>query len=275
MPFDHRPWDIGTGVRGYAWDARSPRAVLLLQHGFGEYAQRYVERYHRLIPRLLDIGITVYAFDLNGHGHSPGDRGMTDVDEAVSHHLVARRTLATQPLPIFLLGHSLGGIFTAASVVRDAANLRGVVLTSAPLLVTANPLERFFLRVTAAIVPARIVKRFDINGISRIREEVQAAIDDPMIYKEGMAARLAASVLFTGRDNWPRYAQWHVPTLALHGTVDSFTEVEGTRRFIPTIGSSDKTLHIVDGGYHELLNDIGAEDTLRLILTWLERRLQS
>ena len=41
-------WDIGTGVKGYVWQADHPRAVLLLQHGYGEYAQRYAQQYLHL-----------------------------------------------------------------------------------------------------------------------------------------------------------------------------------------------------------------------------------
>jgi hypothetical protein len=71
-PIRCQPWDIGTGVTGYVWHAPDPRAVLLLQHGLGEYAQRYVTRYDRLIPHFLNARISVYAFDLWGHGRSQG-----------------------------------------------------------------------------------------------------------------------------------------------------------------------------------------------------------
>src|SRR5687768_2681644 len=82
-PIRCRPWEIGTGVRGYVWEAPEQRAVLLLQHGYGEYAQRFVERYSRLIPQLLNAGVSVYAIDLWGHGRSPGRRATTDLGRAV------------------------------------------------------------------------------------------------------------------------------------------------------------------------------------------------
>ena len=63
-PIRCRPWDIGTGVTGYVWHAPEPRAVLLLQHGYGEYARRFVGQYNRLIPHLLNMGVSVYAFDM-------------------------------------------------------------------------------------------------------------------------------------------------------------------------------------------------------------------
>ena len=269
----HREWDIGTGVRGYAWDAPQPRAVLLLQHGFAEYAERYVERHGALVPRLLRLGVSVHAFDLRGHGRSPGRRAITDVEESVADHLAARQRLAAQPLPVFLLGHSLGGIITATSVVREPRGVAGVILSSPAILVSANVFTRLLARVLLATVPALPAKFLSPSGLSRIPEQVRAFLADPLVHHGGMSARLGASILFTSRDNWARYPAWDVPTLAFHGTADRFTEPEGSRRFVDTIASSDKTLHLVDGGYHELLNDLGAEETLGRVLGWLERRI--
>ena len=247
--------------------------MLLLQHGFAEYAQRYVERYGALVPRLLELGVSVHAFDLWGHGRSPGRRVSTDVDRCVADHLAARARLAGQPLPVFLFGHSLGGIVTATSVVRDASNVAGVVLSSPALLVSANPLTRLFARLVSAAAPALPVKFLPPAGLSRIPEQVQAFVADPLIHHGGMPARLAASILFTSRDNWAQYPAWRAPTLVLHGTADTFTEPEGSRRFVEAIASPDKELHVVEGGYHELLNDVGAEETLGVVLYWLERRI--
>lgn len=272
-PLTHRPWDIGTGVQGYTWDARRPRAALLLQHGFGEYAERYVQRYNRLIPRLLEIGISIYAFDLMGHGRSPGRRAVTDVERGVADHLAARRKLAEQPLPLFLFGHSLGGIVTATSVLREPRGIEGVILSSGALYVKSNALTRAFARALAAVVPALPLVVLNPRGISRDPEQVRAFMEDPLIYHGAMPARLAASILVTSHSNWPRYADWQLPTLALHGTADKFTNPEGSRRLIATIASRDKTLYVVDGGYHELLNDTERDETLRLVTTWLERRL--
>ena len=221
----------------------------------------------------MRVGVSVYAFDLRGHGRSPGRQAVTDVERSVEDHLAARRLLAAQPLPVFLLGHSLGGIVTATSVVRDPRNVSGVLLSSPALLVTTNALTRLFARLVSAVAPALPVKFLPPAGISRIPEQVQAFVADTIVYHGGMPAQLAASILFTSRDNWARYPAWQVPTLVLHGTADTFTEPEGSRRFIDTISSPDRTLHVVEGGYHELLNDLGEEKTMGVVIAWLERRL--
>jgi alpha-beta hydrolase superfamily lysophospholipase len=118
------------------------------------------------------------------------------------------------------------------------------------------------------------VGRLDPDGISRIPERVQAMMNDPMKYHGRLNARMAASILQVSAANWSRYPQWTSPVLALHGTADRYTDCEGSRRFIETITATDKTLLIEDGGYHELLNDIGRERVLQVVLAWLDDRIK-
>ncbi|MET0624886.1 MAG: lysophospholipase [Pyrinomonadaceae bacterium] len=273
----YQPWDIGRGVAGYAWQAPEPRAVLLLQHGFGEYAERFVERYSRLIPHLLDAGVSVYAFDMRGHGRSPGGRAVTDLGRAVEDHLAARRKLREHRLPVFALGHSLGGLVTVASVARDQSNLSGVVLSSPFLRKEVPTWKRLVVNVLAAVGPTLLAPEAPaaLGGLSRIREELELVENDPLIYRGRAPMLLAATALKLLEDNPGFYPEWRVPTLALHGTADTYTDPEGSRELFKAIASEDKTLHIVEGGYHELLNDTERDETLRVVLTWLERRLPS
>src|SRR5262249_27697211 len=149
-----------------------------------EYAQRYVHQYHQLIPHLLHLDVSVYAFDLWGHGHSPGTRGLADVGQAVQDHLAARRTLRRQSLPVFALGHSLGGLVTAASVARDQHGLRGVVLSSPALRWASSAATRRVATLLAAIAPTLPTPAApaDPSGLSHLPEAVEAVATDPLIY---------------------------------------------------------------------------------------------
>lgn len=274
MRLDPQPWDTGTGVRGYVWHAPDPRAALLLQHGLGEYAERYVARYSGLIPRLLGAGLSVYAFDMRGHGRSPGRRTVTDVGGAVRDHLAARRLLRGQPLPVFLMGHSLGGLVTAISAARDPDGLAGVVLSSPALLVEADVLTRVLGRALAVVAPALPARKpLPTSGLSRIPEEIRLFSSDPLITHGPVRLLLGTTTVALAREGWTRYPAWTVPTLVLHGTADTYTDPEGSRRFSAAIASPDKTLHLVEGGHHELLNDTERDETLGVLLAWLEARL--
>ena len=152
-PVPCEPWDIGTGVTGYSWHAPNARAVVLIQRGFSEYVFRYIRQHNHLIPQLLSHGISVYAFDAWGHGHSPGARAATDVNEAANGNLAARRLLKNQPLPVFLFGHSMGGLITATSVLRDQSGIKGVILTGPVLYTVSSPALVAAGQVVAFLAP--------------------------------------------------------------------------------------------------------------------------
>jgi acylglycerol lipase len=271
------PWDIGTGVQGYRWEAPDPRGVLLLQHGFGGYAQRYVRHANRLIPHLLDAGLSVHAFDMWGHGRSPGRRGVVDVGLAIEDHLAARRKLAAQPLPVFVYGHSLGGLVTATSAARDQRHLDGVIVSSAFLLsdVREDRLRRTLLDILAVAAPTlpTPVKNPPLPTRTRIAEEVEAMENDPMLHLGSPPVLAAATGLRALDDSERRYPGWRLPILVLHGTADASSDPEGSRALYEAIASKDKELHLVAGGAHNLLDDLDRDATLGVILEWLTARL--
>jgi alpha-beta hydrolase superfamily lysophospholipase len=263
------PWDIGTGVRGYRWRAASAHSSLLLQHGYAEYAGRYVKRYSRLIPCLVDAGFDVHAFDMRGHGASPGVRGATDIEQAVLDHLAARQMLEGSK-PTFLFGHSLGGLVTAASIALDQRHVAGVILSAPALLLTASPAMRLIAKGLAAVAPnLGVVPPQAATGISRDPVEVRLFEHDPLIYRGKMPARLGHSALAVANDSWPRYRDWTAPTLTLHGTGDTFTDPKGSVLFHALIRSTAKELVLIEEGRHELLNDLGRDKVINLTLSWL------
>jgi alpha-beta hydrolase superfamily lysophospholipase len=265
------PWDFGERLSGHRWRAAEPRATLLLQHGYGEYAGRYVDRYHRLIPHLVERGFDVHAFDTQGHGGSPGERGLVDVERTVAAHLAARRRLGDRPL--FLLGHSLGGLVTAASVAREPTGVAGVVLSAPALLIRTNPVLRRLAPMLARFAPSLGVQPpLDPSGISRLEDEVAAYRTDPALYRGKLPALTGATALAVSEDGWGRYPRWDAPTLVVHGDADGFTDPEGSRRFVGAIRSADKELIAVPEGRHELLNDAGRDRVLAAVLDWLSAR---
>jgi acylglycerol lipase len=276
-PIHCQPWDIGTGVQGYHWEAPNPRAVLLLQHGYGEYAYRFVTQYNHLIPNLLNKGISVYAFDMWGHGKSPGKRALVDIYQTVDDHLAARRKLQERGLPIFLLGHSLGALVAVSSVMRDQNNIKGVVLTSGALYLEASSALRAFANLTAFFAPTATapVQTAATELLYHGAEKDKNYTDDPLIYRGKLQMLTAATGGTLSHKSWKLYPAWKVPVLIMHGKLDEWTDPRGSQRFFDMIAAKDKTLHMVESGLHEVLNDTDKDKSLQTILMWLEKHLPS
>ena len=270
------PWDIGTGVTGYAWRAPNARAVLLLQHGYGHYTLQYARENAALISHLVGLGVNVYGFDMWGNGRSLGKRGDTDIDRALADHLAARRKLVEQPdtraLPLFLFGHSVGGLITVASVLRDETNVRGVILAS-PTLADANGVVHALTRLGASIAPAN-----DVPGaVSKIESltavpELQQQLGADSLYFRRVTWITAASGASLAHANWSRYPNVRVPILVVHGDADQTANLGASRQFVDIIASVDKTLRVVPGGLHLLLDDTKREEVRGAILDWIQAR---
>lgn len=264
-------WDFGRGLSGYQWRTPNARANLLLTHGFAEYAERYVEHYHGLVPKLNALGFDVYGWDMSGHGRSAGARGVADLNGAVADHRAARRALAGKAL--FLFGHSLGGLVTAASVAEDASGVAGVVLSAPALLITAPAHLRAIAGLVSMFAPsARLVPPLDVDGLSRIPEEVQAYRNDPMVSDTRVPAKTGATAIEVAERAWTRYPAWQTPVLVLHGEKDTAADVEGSKRFAATIPAADKQLALYPEGRHELLNDLDRDAAMEVITGWLDER---
>src|SRR5579863_7569397 len=110
----------------------TPRAALIIVHGFGEHGGRYMN----IVGRLVPTGYAVYALDNRGHGRSPGQRGHINDWSEFRDDLGAFVALVSTEQaghPLFLLGHSMGGLIVLEYAERHPEGLRGVI-ASAPLL---------------------------------------------------------------------------------------------------------------------------------------------
>lgn len=248
-----------------------PMAVLALVHGFGEHGGRY----NYLVDYLVGRGYAVYAFDHRGHGRSPGARGhiqrWSDYRADVEAYL---KLIGGQNpgLPLFLLGHSLGGLIAADYVLHTPVGLRGVILSS-PYLAQANisPALLALSRVFSFVYPALAINtKLDVNTISRDPVEVKRYAEDPLVHSTATArfGTEAASALA-----WVQAhaADWKLPLLLYYGTNDQLVPTEGSRRFFAAVGIKDKTRVEYPGGYHESHNDLHRAQVFADVERWLEQ----
>lgn len=267
---------LPSGAVLHTWRPSKPAfAAIVVQHGFGESAARWEHQHHQLIRNLLDQGWEVWGMDLLGHGVSPGPRGSGDVRVSVRDHLEVRRRAGASGIPVAVLGHSLGGLVTAGSVAANPNGLAGAVLLS-PALPTPPPkVIRNVLLGAAKVAPEvrlsfRHVPASELSrkpGVSEAACAFEGFYSGPLSLKLGATALEVAATLQTGA------ASWTVPTLIAHGTADKHTDATASERFSRQLATDDVTLELYEGAKHELLEELDADATLELILTWLAAHL--
>lgn len=271
-------WKSTDGLEMYAQSWRpeeTPRAVVCLVHGLGEYSGRYTH----VGRAFTDAGFALVAFDLRGHGKSGGQRGhfpsldllMDDI-----HQLIHQGNEKFPGLPVFLYGHSLGGLLVLNYATYDEHSLSGVIATGAGLRspVLEQKAKIALSKVLGSLLPAvTIPTGLDANGISRNPEVVRTYKNDPLVHD--VATLSAARVGVSAVDRAFSHAgEFSTPLLLMHGTADSVTYSRGSQEFAALV-PENCTLKLWEGFYHEIHNEPEHDEVLAFMIKWLNSQLRN
>ncbi len=251
----------------------TPQAVIAVVHGFGEHSGRYVNLIHYFVPR----NYAVYAFDLRGHGRSPGPRGhintWSEFREDVGAYLETIRGYE-DTTPTFLYGHSMGGLIVLDYALHHPEGLAGVI-ASGPVLAQpgVSPILLFLSRVLSRVWPTfSLDTKLDAAALSRDPDVVNAYLTDPLVHSTA-SARLGTELTRTVEWVMSHADAWRVPLLIVHGSEDKLAPPEGSRAFFEAVKYEDKAYIEYPGGYHEPHNDIQRDRVLADIERWIEAHL--
>ncbi|MEZ5284845.1 MAG: alpha/beta hydrolase [Vicinamibacterales bacterium] len=258
-------------VRSWLPDV-APRAVVAIVPGFNSHGGYY----HWAGAQLAASGYAAYAVDLRGRGRSSGEpyfiesfgEYLQDVDAMVS---LARGRHAG--LPVFVLGHSAGGVVSCCYAMDHQAELAGLICESFAFRVFAPDIALSVLKGLSHVIPHTHVLRLNIDDFSRDPAVVQAMKADPAVNDEVQPTQTVAEMVRADEHLDAGFGSLTLPVLILHGTGDKVTRMDGSQRFFDHAGSADKTLKLYDGHAHDLLNDIGRDTVLADITTWMAGRL--
>jgi len=249
-------------------------AVLAVIHGYGEHGGRY----RGLAEHMAAGGYALHVYDLRGHGRSAGRRGhlgrFTDYLDDTAVFLDAVRE--EQPgRPLYLLGHSLGGLIAAAYVEdRPADALAGLILSS-PFLrlgMPVPPLKLGAARLLSLVAPAvNVGNTLDPAGLSHDQEVVRAYGTDPLNHHVA-TARWAAEVVAAQSAALSAAGSIRLPFLLLYGDADAVADPDASRELFAGAGSVDKTVHCYGGFYHEIFNETGRDAVFADLAAWLSAR---
>lgn len=268
----------GAMLHGYRWTSRdtdtSAKAIVVIMHGYGEHCGRYRE----VAEFLVRAGYVTAGFDARGHGQSPGQRGhIESYDQYVDdlHGFLEMQRQQHPSLPLMLLGHSNGGLI-ALRTVQTRKPLPDALIVVSPLVALQpkhKPVPRW-----AAVVLSSFASRLPLpsglgrNELSHDERILEAHKRDKLCHGRStpgwyVAATGAMQQVFASLDNI------RLPVLAIEGDSDPIVVPEAITRVYEGIASNDKELVVVKNSFHEVLNEVGRDDTFRRIVDWLAKHL--
>ena len=268
---------VGAGARlfWHAWlPEGAPKAVVLLVHGYAEH----LGRYEYFAAKLNAQGIAVYALDHWGHGKSDGTKGFvpafsafTDGVELLLKEVESRHA----GLPLFLIGHPMGGLIAALHLPTHQDHYAGAILSGPAVKATNEPsklliwiskfLSRFFPRM--GVLPPVA------DGVSRDPAVVAAYKADPLNYQGKMGARMAKEIFEAMAEAQDGAADITLPLLLLHGEKDALTAPEGSQFLFENASSPDRQLKIYPELFHEIFNEPERDAVIADVTDWIGARL--
>ena len=224
-----------------------------------------------------DLGLDAMLAGSGGRsGKSDGERYYI---ESFSEYqsdldLVVKLARSREPgLPLFVLGHSAGGVIACNYVLDHQPEIAGLICESFAYRVPAPDFALAVLKGLSHLAPHAHVLNLPKKEFSRDPKVTQALIDDPLLADEVQPTRTVAEMVRADERLKRDFPLFKLPLLIIHGTRDTVTRPEGSQEFHDRAGSADKTLKLYDGYFHDPLNDIGKEAVMADIRAWLEKRI--
>jgi len=268
-------WETSHNVKMFAqkWTPdKSIKASIILIHGFGEHSSRYAN----MAKFYCDHQIQVLAFDIYGHGQSGGVRGhvpdqftyFNDLDEFIQQ---TKKDVLEKP--VFLYGHSMGGMIVLAYVLKKHPAFTGIITTS-PLIDTAKPMDGFtktLAKIMNVLAPRMVMDSgLDRNYLSRDTKIVDAYNADPYVFGK-VSTRLGAFMVDTQKFIREHATEFDQPLLMMVGTDEKIVSKPEIDTFMQSVPQG--TYKIWDGYYHELHNEPGKEQVFEYTLAWMRDRM--
>jgi alpha-beta hydrolase superfamily lysophospholipase len=248
------------------------RGVVAIVPGFNAHSGYYAWAGEQFAGN----GLAVYAVDLRGRGQSDGERFyveqfadyVNDVDS-----LVTLAKLREPGLPVFLLGHSAGGVVSCLYTLEHQAELGGLICESFAHEIPAPDFVLSVFKGLSHVAPHAHILHLKNDDFSRDPRAVETMNNDPLIAHETQPTKTLAEMVRADERLKKEFPLITLPLLILHGTADKATKPSGSQRFYDMASSKDKTLKLYEGYYHDPLNDVGKEAVMADIQSWIDARL--
>ena len=248
------------------------RGVVVIVPGFNSHSGQYLWVGEQFAAKDL----AAYAIDLRGRGRSEGERFYVEKMEDYTDDVatLVRTARSENPgVPVFVLGHSAGGVVSCVYTLDHQSEIDGLICESFAYDLPVPGFVLSLLKGFDHIAPHAHVYTLKNENFSRDPLFVDSMNNDPLIKGESEPTQTASVMIDAARRLNKEFPLIKLPVLILHGTEDKATNPSGSRFFYDTTGSTDKTLKLYEGHYHDLLNDIDKEIVVADINEWIDARI--
>lgn len=270
-------FDAGNSLELYyqRWvGEQPPEAVVLLVHGLGEHCNRY----QALAEVLVAENVAVCGLDLPGHGKSPGKAAHIErFEDYAKAALSFNQQIKTwfPDVPIFLLGHSMGGLVSAQILLKNQQLFAGCVLSGPAIMSPLEPgrIQIALVTLLSRLFPTAGALQLDATGVSRDANVVKDYVDDPLVHHGKASARLVREMFSTMNAVQDGAGTIELPILLLHGAADVMTSAKGSEFLYQNVGSSDKQLEVFPELFHEIFNEPEGPEIHAQVCKWIKDRV--
>jgi alpha-beta hydrolase superfamily lysophospholipase len=252
--------------------AGTPKAVVVMCHGVNSHGGQYLWSG----DQFAKAGFAAYALDLRGRGKSEGERFYVENVSDYVADLAGTIKIAKSRdpgLPVFLLGHSAGGVVSSTYVLDNQKELAGFICESFAFQVYAPGFALAAIKGLSHIAPRLPVLKLPLEAFTRDPRALAELKADPLIANEVQPAATVAALVRADERMMEEFPTIKIPVFIMHGTADKATVPNGSQVFFDTVGSKDKTLKLYKDHFHDLLNDIGKESVMADIVSWIDARV--
>jgi alpha-beta hydrolase superfamily lysophospholipase len=250
----------------------APKAAVILVHGHGDHSGGL----QNISESLVNKGYIVYAFDLRGHGKSDGKRGFIQSWDEFRGDLHEFRKLVSldQPqLPLYIVGHSIGGLITLDYVLNHSSGISGIIAISPAISYEVTPFEQLGISLMGKVKPDyRINKSRNIRLLrkkSAVRAKYYSDRLRHNIVTPGLGSNLIQAIARVGKEA-PAIT---LPFLLQYGLDDKITPPTKLLHFFNHVASRDKQLYEYALLKHRPFDEVGREQFLGDLTGWLDQQI--
>lgn len=251
----------------------APKAAVIAVHGLGDHSGGM----HTMTQRLAEQGYAVYAFDLRGHGRSPGKRGFIRRWEEYTGDLHAFRQMVEQEqpnAPLYIIGHSLGGVISIDYALSQPDGLAGLVALAPAISYEMSRSEKLLITLLGFVKPDLHSKgKANYDYLTKDLEVKKRLMSDDLRHNmktPGLGRGLMQAVSRVQTN----VHKIQLPFLLQFGLDDHVTPHGKLQQFFDSVTFTDKQKIEYEGMRHRPYDDLERETFLADLIDWLDRKTE-